>query len=215
MSTHPQPRLRVVDGDHPTEPGEDPVSEECAESGARGRGTFAEAFRRDYAFAYRMLGVYGVEPALLDDAAQEVFLVVHRRWDDYDGRRAFRNWLVGIVRRVASTYRRAGRRRRARIQQLPQPAPPTSVELRLVQREELEQIDAFIARLGSRHREAFVLSELEGMTAPEIAEIVGVKLNTVYSRIRVARERFRQWDADRRKGQRPQQGGGDRAQAQR
>jgi RNA polymerase sigma factor (sigma-70 family) len=95
-----------------------------------------------------------------------------------------------IVRRVASGYRRAGTRLRARIQQISAAPPIATVEAQLVEREELAQVELCIERLGTRHREVFVLAELEGLTAPEIAETLGIKLNTVYSRLRVARERF-------------------------
>lgn len=181
MSAKPAVRLRLV--------GESDVVEQPAPAGS-GPASFAEAFRNHYALVHRMLRVYGVDEALLDDAAQDVFIVVHRRWDDYDGRTAFRGWLVGIVRRVASGYRRAGRRLRGRLERLDPPPTPATLETRLVQREQLERVEAFIAELGTRHREVFVLTELEGLTAPEIAETLGIKLNTVYSRLRVARERF-------------------------
>jgi RNA polymerase sigma-70 factor, ECF subfamily len=183
MSDSHRPRLRLVD---------DPdVADRPPETAEPGPASFADAFRRHYALVHRMLRVYGVDEALLDDAAQEVFIVVHRRWGDYDGRTAFRSWLIGIVRRVASGYRRAGRRLRSRLDRLEAPSAPASVETRLAQREELERVGAFIAELSTRHREVFVLAEIEGLTAPEIAETLGVKLNTVYSRLRVARERFR------------------------
>jgi RNA polymerase sigma-70 factor (ECF subfamily) len=183
MSGALPPRLRIVsDG----EPG---VAESAVDL-EHGPASFVEAFRRHYGLVHRMLGVYGVDAALLDDAAQDVFLVVHRRWGDYDGRTAFRSWLIGIVRRVASDYRRAGRRLRARLEQLRAPGQPPSIEIQLVQRETLEHVRAAIASLGTRQREVFVLAELEGLTAPEVAETLGIKLNTVYSRLRVARERF-------------------------
>jgi RNA polymerase sigma-70 factor, ECF subfamily len=183
MSDSHRPRLRLVD--------DTDVTDRPPETAEPGPASFADAFRRHYALVHRMLRVYGVDEALLDDAAQEVFIVVHRRWGDYDGRTAFRSWLIGIVRRVASGYRRAGRRLRSRLDRLEAPSAPASVETRLAQREELERVGAFIAELSTRHREVFVLAEIEGLTAPEIAETLGVKLNTVYSRLRVARERFR------------------------
>jgi RNA polymerase sigma-70 factor (ECF subfamily) len=158
-----------------------------------------------------MLRVYGVDEALLDDAAQDVFIIVHRRWDDYDGSTAFRSWLIGIVRRVASSYRRAGRRLRSRLDRLEPPSMPASVETRLAHREELERVEAFISQLGTRHREVFVLADLEGLTAPEIAETLGIKLNTVYSRLRVARDRFRSAMAR----ERVREEGGWRARTQR
>ncbi len=191
------PHLRLVgESDEPSRP---------AEPATTAPASFAEAFRSHYALAHRMLRVYGVEEALLDDAAQDVFIVVHRRWDDYDGRTAFRGWLVGIVRRVASGYRRAGRRLRNRLERVETPPTPATIETRLLQREQLERIEAFIESLGTRHREVFVLAELEGLTAPEIAETLGIKLNTVYSRLRVARERFRATMA--RERAREEQGG--------
>ncbi|HLT37458.1 MAG TPA: sigma-70 family RNA polymerase sigma factor [Enhygromyxa sp.] len=200
MSEAPKPRLRLV-GD----PAGSSHSGGPSESGELGPSSFADAFRRHYALVHRMLRVYGVDEALLDDAAQDVFIVVHRRWHDYDGRTAFRSWLVGIVRRVASGYRRAGRRLRGRLERIVPPPSPATVETRLAQREELEWVESFINQLGTRHREVFVLAELEGLTAPEIAETLGIKLNTVYSRLRVARERFRATMA--RERAREQQGG--------
>jgi RNA polymerase sigma factor (sigma-70 family) len=199
MSENQAPRLRLVGDaepagaavDEPAGASRRPASPE--ESGTHGPANFADAFRRHYALVHRMLRTYGVDEALLDDAAQEVFLVVHRRWGDYDGRRAFRSWLIGITRKVASSYRRAGRRLRARLDKLAPPPQPASPELRLAQREQLARVEAFITQLPTRQREVFVLAEIEGMSAPEIAEIVGAKLNTVYSRLRVARERFAAW----------------------
>jgi RNA polymerase sigma-70 factor (ECF subfamily) len=44
--------------------------------------------------------------------------------------------------------------------------------------------------LDEKKREVLVLSELEELTAPEIAEALGINLNTVYSRLRLAREEF-------------------------
>jgi RNA polymerase sigma-70 factor (ECF subfamily) len=201
MSSKPPARLRVVgDGEgRPSEWSEPERSEPERSEPEGGPSNFAEAFRRHYRLVHRMLGVYGVDDALLDDAAQDVFLVVHRRWDDYDGRTAFRSWLIGIVRRVASGYRRAGRRLRGRLENLAAPPQPPSIEVRLVQREMLDGIRAAIDSLGTRQREVFVLAELEGLTAPEIAESLGIKLNTVYSRLRVARDRFRTALARRRK----------------
>lgn len=204
MSETVRPRLRLVG---------DTDAARLHESAEAKPSSFADAFRRHYCLVHRMLRVYGIDEALLDDAAQDVFIIVHRRWDDYDGRTAFRSWLLGIVRRVASGYRRAGRRLRSRLERLGAQPTPASVETRFAQREELERVGAFIAQLGTRHREVFVLAELEGLTAPEIAETLGIKLNTVYSRLRVARERFQ--TAMVRERARDEPGGKKRARAER
>jgi RNA polymerase sigma-70 factor (ECF subfamily) len=197
MDETAQPRLRLVRdqevaADEPPNPAPTAGRRDPSTSGSYEPTNFADAFTHNYALVHRMLRTCGVESALLDDAAQDVFIVVHRRWGDYDGSRAFRSWLLGIVRKVASSYRRTGRRLRARIERLVPPSQP-ELERRIEHREQLARVEAFVESLGSRHREVFVLAELESLTAPEIAEILGLKLNTVYSRIRVARERFADW----------------------
>ena len=52
----------------------------------------------------------GVERVDLDDAVQDVFMVLHRRADDFAGRSAVTTWIYGITRRVAADYRRRARR---------------------------------------------------------------------------------------------------------
>lgn len=193
MRSVEQPHLRIVDSEGEEAQGsrEEAAAEQAGEGAAERLPTsFAAAFRGNYALVHRMLREYGVEEALLDDAAQEVFLVVHRRWQDYDGRAAFRRWLLGITRRVASDYRRASRRARARLDKLSPRPRPASPERRVQTRQAVETIERFLAGLDARQREVFVLAEIQGMTAPEISELLGVKVNTVYSRLRLARERF-------------------------
>lgn len=164
--------LRLVGGSEETARSDSSgeLSSSPGDQAELGPASFADAFRCHYGLVHRMLRVYGVDESLLDDAAQDVFIVVHRRWDDYDGRTAFRSWLIGIIRRVASGYRRAGRRLRGRLEQLGPPPSPAGIEARFAHREELERVDSFIQQLGTRHREVFVLAEVEGLTAPEIAE---------------------------------------------
>jgi RNA polymerase sigma-70 factor (ECF subfamily) len=56
--------------------------------------------------------------------------------------------------------------------------------------EALRLVDAFLASLDADKRNVFILAELEQMSAPEIASALSVKLNTVYSRLRAARQAF-------------------------
>lgn len=152
---------------------------------------FTEAFRRYYGFVRHVVVGYGVPRTDADDAAQEVFLVLHRRFSDYDGRASFQRWLAGIARRVASDRRRASARksRRLRLVAASVEAPPGLVR-RLERAEAVSFIDRFIQSLPESRRLVFLSAEVQGMTAPEIAEAYGVKLNTVYSRLRLARRAF-------------------------
>jgi RNA polymerase sigma-70 factor (ECF subfamily) len=144
-------------------------------------------------FVWRNLRRLGVADHGLDDATQDVFLVVHRRRADVPAANV-RGWLFGIVRRVAADHRRTRARRGA--EPLADAPEPAATEPRPDQRAEQAQaarlVHQILAALPDDKREVFVLAELEQMTAPEIAAAIGVPLNTVYSRLRVARAEFDQ-----------------------
>ena len=148
-------------------------------------GVYAEHFRG----VWRTLRRLGVPAAQLDDAAQDVFVVVHRKLGDFDGR-SLRGWLYAIAVRVASDYRRGGNQRRA----LPLPEGVTDPAPDPARRSELHDsvriLHALLEELPETLRSVFVLSELEQLTVPEIAEALGANLNTVYSQKRAAHARF-------------------------
>ncbi len=178
------PRLRVVS--ETESKATSPLEPDARDDHARrpSPSSFEEAFRRHHGLVCHLLAQYGVAPAAVDDVAQEVFLVVHRKWGSFDGRSAFTKWLVGITRRVAADHRRSRRRARQRREQVPvwRPAPNTPLEL--VERDHVGHHEDLALR------EVFVMADVVGMRGPEIAESLGVGLNTVYSRLRLARRRF-------------------------
>jgi RNA polymerase sigma-70 factor (ECF subfamily) len=132
------------------------------------------------------------EAAAVDDAVQDVFIVVHRRLTEFEGRSSLRSWLFGIARRVAHDHRRRiGRKERG--EELPEvlPDPDGSTPAGELERAQaVRTLHALLAALDDDKREVFILAELEQMTAPEIAAALGVNLNTVYSRLRAARAAF-------------------------
>jgi len=166
----PRPPLRALG---PAEPG--------APSG------FDAAFRDHYAFVHRSLCALGVDSAAVDDVAQEVFLVVHRRLADYDGRVPIRGWIFGITRRVARDARRSSQRLTARLALVEDSRSVPTPEHQLSQRHAATFIAGFLATLSEIRRAVFILCELEEMTAPEVAANLGLKLNTVYSHLRKVR----------------------------
>lgn len=143
-------------------------------------------------FVWRSLRRLGVSPALLDDAVQDVFLVAHRRLADFEGRSTVRTWLFGIALRVAREHGRRGRKHGTPsdgVADLPDEAAPNPLEL--AERGEARRLlDALLAELDEDKRAAFILAELEGMSAPEIAAGLGVNVNTLSSRLRAARKQF-------------------------
>jgi RNA polymerase sigma-70 factor (ECF subfamily) len=149
---------------------------------------FSGVYRDHHDFVWRTLRHFGVLDALVDDATQDVFVVVHRRLDDFDGRAPLRSWLIGICRRVALRYReRSAKQSDALAIVEEQHSDP---EHAVQQSEAVEVVEQFLDALDADKREVFRMCEIEGMSAPEVAELLGVNLNTVYSRLRLARRRF-------------------------
>ncbi len=148
---------------------------------------FATLFREHYAFVHRSLRGLGVAAEAVEDAAQEVFLVIHRRLADYDGRASIRAWAFGIARRVAHDFRRSHQRQQHRLSLVTDHRQVPTPELQVSQQRALATVDAYLDTLDEVRRAVFVLCEVEGMTAPEVAAALEIKLNTVYSHLRKAR----------------------------
>lgn len=149
-----------------------------------------EVYRDHVDFVVRITRQLGVPPAHVEDVVHEVFIVVHRRLPEYEPRGALRSWLYGITKRVVMHHRRHAQRLSARERKAPVPAPAPDPHEDLARRRAAEAAEACLAQLDEDQRVVLVLADLEGMSAPQIAEAVGAKLNTVYSRLRLARRRF-------------------------
>lgn len=155
------------------------------------RRAFRALYREHFAYVWRVLVRFGVPTAHLEDAVQEVFVVALRRpgaWREHLSPRA---WLYGVARRVASTQRRSQHRHVRKLQALPRESASEGIEERVEGRRRLASLAAALDGLTPQRREVFVLAELEQLSAPEIAEALGCKLNTVYSRLRRARAEVR------------------------
>jgi RNA polymerase sigma-70 factor (ECF subfamily) len=154
---------------------------------------FAEVYADHFAFVWRSLRALGVSPTQLADAAQDAFLVVHRRLAEFEGRAHMRTWLFAIVEHVAFNYRRAERRKSAPLRPLDPEQPseaPDPVE-RTADLEAARFLQEFLASLDDGKRAVFALALVEEMSASEVAAILSIPENTVYSRIRAVRQAFR------------------------
>lgn len=150
-----------------------------------------EIFKAHADFVWRALRRQGVPDSDVEDAVQEVFLVVYRRVGDYEDRGSIRAWLFTISRQVAGHYRRSASRRDRKeraLQEEPLEQPDT-MDTR-ERAEAVSIVNDFLAAIGKEQAMVFYLVEIEGLTAPEVASSLGVNLNTVYGRLRLARKRF-------------------------
>ena len=148
-------------------------------------GRIAALFDEHCGFVCRVLRHHGVHEAALDDAVQDVFVTAHRRWASFEGRSSARSWLYGIARRIAFRYRRSADARARRFV----PSGDEAVEgidEPFARAHAAHSLAALLRELDVDKRTVFVLAELEGMTAPEIAEALGIPLGTAYSRLRAA-----------------------------
>jgi RNA polymerase sigma-70 factor, ECF subfamily len=152
---------------------------------------FDALYRAHVDFVWRSLRRLGVREASLDDATQEVFLVVHRRFHEFRPGSSAKAWLFAIAQRTASDQRRWVRRKGNLLplhDELPA-AYATPLD-NAITREASDLVLAFLAQLDEPRRVAFILSDLEQMTAPEIGSALGVNTNTIYYRIASARKAF-------------------------
>src|SRR5689334_10649761 len=140
----------------------------------------------------RALQTFGVPTEALDDAVQDVFVVLVRRANDFDRERSVVNWLWGVARGVASTHRRS-RSRRGRLHDalaVRESAGAIGPDEAWARQRAADLVARFVAQLDPTLREVFVRSELMGCSGPELAEELGINLNTAYARVRTVRLRF-------------------------
>jgi RNA polymerase sigma-70 factor (ECF subfamily) len=149
-------------------------------------------FNQQFEFVWRALRRLGVADADLDDAVQEVFVVVHRKLPTFEGRSRITTWLYGICFRVASEFSRSVKSKREDVTDaMPEHADPADgPEERVQGREARARLDEVLAMLDDEKRAVLVLFEIEELPAEVVAEIVGVPVGTVYSRLRAARDEF-------------------------
>jgi RNA polymerase sigma-70 factor (ECF subfamily) len=158
---------------------------------SRGEHTFAQVYAQHFDLVWRSLRHLGVPAQVLDDAVQDVWLVVHRKLAEFDGRSAPSTWLFGICINVARSRRRA--------RALAQRAEPLSDDVQsrepspehaLQSSQAWRLVQAFLAELPELHRAIFVSTLLENFSPAETASATGVDVNTVYKRVRALRRSF-------------------------
>jgi RNA polymerase sigma-70 factor (ECF subfamily) len=155
--------------------------------------TLAEVYEAQFDFVWRSARRLGVGTLHVDDVVQEVFLVVHRRLCEFEGRSSLRTWLFGITRRVVGDHRRSARRKPAEPLGSIEPADlGPGADVRMSREQDARLLHSILDELDEEKREVFVLAELEQMSGPEIADALDVNLNTVYARLRAARAAFEQ-----------------------
>lgn len=156
-------------------------------------GAFREIFRlhrQDVArLVYRMLG----PSPDVDDVVQDVFLHVFRSLPSFRGDARFSTWLYRLTVNVTRMHlRRARSRPRFADVEIPeapaQDAPDDSPEALSDRAERVRALYRLLDALSEKKREVIVLHDFEGVPAKDIAELVGVPVLTVRTRLFYARK---------------------------
>ncbi|MDF2692623.1 MAG: polymerase sigma factor RpoE [Labilithrix sp.] len=154
---------------------------------------FEKVFQTYFHFVCVTLLRLGVRERDVEDVAQDLFVAVHRKLDAYDTSRPIQLWLYGFCLRAASTYRRLARNHRLvhMDTDVEAPDPDASADDKIAAGQNRRFLFAALDELDDGRREVFVMHDLDEIPAAQIAEMLTIPLNTVYSRVRHAREDLR------------------------
>ncbi|MDB4883945.1 MAG: ECF-family polymerase sigma factor [Gemmatimonadetes bacterium] len=158
-----------------------------------------DVYREHFGFVWRSLRHLGVGEPDVEDAVQDVFVVVHAKLASFEQRAQLTTWIYGICIHVTQA-----RRRRAHVRRelptdprcLPIDASQQASADEAYERREAESLlDGILDTLAIEQRAVFTLFELEGRSCEEIAQLCAIPIGTVYSRLRLAREAFKRASA--------------------
>jgi RNA polymerase sigma-70 factor (ECF subfamily) len=151
-------------------------------------------FEEEFAYVFNSLRRLGVREPDLEDVTHDVFIIVHRILAELDPARPLRPWLFGVAFRVASDYRRLARH----VREIPEDPPHEPVDGALPADEQIasaqarRQVIEALDELELNRRAVLVLHDIDGQAMPQVALALAIPLNTAYSRLRSAREEFRE-----------------------
>ncbi len=149
---------------------------------------FARIVREHGPRVLRSLRRLGVREADVPDVAQDVFVTLHRKLPEFEGRSALHTFVYGIALRVASDYRRSAYVRRERATDtLPERAGSAPELKELERKERVRMLDRALAMLEPVHREVLVLFEIEELSMKDVAAAIGCPEKTAYGRLYAAR----------------------------
>lgn len=163
-------------------------------------------YRENFGRVVRWVRAHGVEAGEAEDVAQQVFLTVAKKREG--GAVPSASGLFQTVRRVCANHRRGRRRSRTREARAPAPAAFPAPDEAAARADAAALFERFLRALPDDQRACFVLYEVDGMSAPEIAQALGIPPDRVYGRVRLARSKLARFVERQRAALRAGPGGG-------
>ena len=151
-----------------------------------------QAYQAHASFIARVIEKLTGSGSHVDDILQETFIIAYKKRHQFEGRSAIRTWLYGIAKNLCMHHKRGLARFLNFIEKL-QTIPnqdSQSPQKELEVSRQLQLAESIITGMTFKQREVFVLYELEEMEGPEIAELLGIPLGTVWTRLHKARQIF-------------------------
>jgi RNA polymerase sigma-70 factor (ECF subfamily) len=154
--------------------------------------SFDSVYRTWFYDVARWVRARGANEADIEDLTQEVFIIVRRKLDQFDGRN-LAGFLYRITERTVRDHRRSSWIRNffRRPASLPELEAPQADSLQALQQQEKRRaLDRILAQMSEKRRTTFVLFEIEGYSGDEIAKIQSIPVETVWTRLHHARKDF-------------------------
>lgn len=151
---------------------------------------FETLYREHCQFVARAARRLNAPEGQIEDVVQDVFIVVGRRLHEFEGRASIKTWLFAITVRVVAVHRRTEARHKRRIGALAMWLSQGVGHGSLSDRESAHNLQTMLARLDERRRAVFILVELEGATAKEVAAELNLPVSTVNTCLKTARRRL-------------------------
>jgi RNA polymerase sigma-70 factor (ECF subfamily) len=153
-------------------------------------------------FVWLTLQRMGIARSDLEDVFQDVFVIAHKRLHTYNPDAKLTAWLYGICLRSVAAHRRRAFRRRERADGTDASVAGSGAEHwhaqiqapdeRLSELEERATLNALLSTLEPDHRMVVVMFEIEDHSCQYIADLIGVPVGTVHSRLYTARRKLAQ-----------------------
>jgi RNA polymerase sigma-70 factor (ECF subfamily) len=157
--------------------------------------TAEQVCERYFAFVWRNARRLGVADEAVDDVVQDVLIVVHRRFPEFEWRSSLETWLFGILLRIISKHRRAVKRRSEHEpldERLGYALAQGDAVCELEHRDAARLLQRLLDSLSDEKRAMVVAVEVEQMTVPEAAEALDIPLTTAQTRLRTGRRELTQ-----------------------
>lgn len=172
------------------------VSRLQSEDTAERNRAWRRLYEANFAPIYRLICRNGVRPSDAEDLSQKVFMIAHRKLAETREMHNVSGWLYGIAIRVVREHYRWQRVRRVKAWLLPDSDGTAPREMptpeQLASSVDVQgQIAQVLEGMSSKLREVLVLLDIEDLRPQEAAEVLGIPVNTVRSRRRLAHEEFR------------------------